>query len=347
MTLDDLVALNDEIAALVRVGVPLEAALAEVGGDLPGRLRKCAAVLAERTARGESLAQAIAAEAGQFPPAYRAVVEAGLRSGRLSAALESVAGPARRLAEARRMVAAGILYPLIVLLVAWGAFVLFTVKMAGSLLAMFRDFQIPAQSLMAMFVRWGHSAAWWGPPVPLLVVALAGVWWFYSARAGLVEPRAAGWFLGWLPWTGRMMRQSRVASFADVLALLVESRVPLPEGIVLAAETVGGARLVASARQIAEALRRGEPLASTHLKDTGLPPLAAWLLIAGEKRGALLPALRHTAETYHQRARYLAEKARVFVPILLTLVIGGGAVAVYAALVFGSWITILRTLAMP
>ena len=346
MTLDDLVALNDEIAALVRAGVPLEAALAEVGGDLPGRLGRIAAVLAERTARGESLAQAIADESGQLPPAYRAVVEAGLRSGRLSAALESLARPARRLAEARRLVAAGILYPLIVFLVAWGAFVLFTLKIAGSLLAMFKDFHVPGQSLMATLVRWGHSAAWWGPVVPVVVVALAGVWWFYSSRAGLVEPRAAGWFLGWLPWTGRMLRQSRVASFADVLALLIESRVPLPESIVLAADTVGGARLVESAHRIAAALQRGEPLASTQLKGTGLPPLAAWLLIAGEKRGTLLPALRHTAETYRQRARYLGEKARVFLPLLLTLVIGGGAVAVYAALVFGSWISIIRTLTM-
>ena len=59
MTLDDLIALNDEIAALVRAGVPLEAGLAELGGDLPGRLGQFATVLAQRTARGESLAQAI------------------------------------------------------------------------------------------------------------------------------------------------------------------------------------------------------------------------------------------------------------------------------------------------
>ncbi len=345
MTFDDLIALNDEIAALVRLGVPLDLGLAQLAKDMPGRSGKLAAMLAQRMERGETLAEVFADESAGFPPVYRAVVQAGWRSGRLPLALESLAGSARRLAEARRMVAASIIYPLIVFLVAWGAFVLFTVKMAGSILAMFEDFHVPGQTLMATLVRWGESAAYWGPAVPLVVVVLVGAWWHCSARAALVEPRAAGWFLGWLPWTGRMLRQSRVASFADVLALLVESRVPLPEGIVLAAETVGGARLVASARQIAEALKRGEPLASTQLKDTGLPPLAAWLLVAGERRGALLPALRHTAETYRQRARYLAEKARVFVPIVLTLVIGGGAVAVYAALVFGSWFNILNTLA--
>jgi len=91
MNLDDLIALNDEIAALVRAGVPLEMGLAELGGDLPGRLGRFATALAQRTAQGESLAQAIAGDAGQLPQAYRAVVEAGVRAGRLPAALEAVA----------------------------------------------------------------------------------------------------------------------------------------------------------------------------------------------------------------------------------------------------------------
>ena len=41
-------ALNDEIVALVRSGAPLEANLAELGGDLPGALGNITTVLAER-----------------------------------------------------------------------------------------------------------------------------------------------------------------------------------------------------------------------------------------------------------------------------------------------------------
>ena len=40
--------------------------------------------------RGESLAEAIKAEKGMFPPLYAAMVEAGVRSGNLSAALEGL-----------------------------------------------------------------------------------------------------------------------------------------------------------------------------------------------------------------------------------------------------------------
>ena len=38
VSLDDLIALNDEIIALIRAGVPLERGLAGLADDLPGRL---------------------------------------------------------------------------------------------------------------------------------------------------------------------------------------------------------------------------------------------------------------------------------------------------------------------
>ena len=40
ITVDELVALNEEIAALVRAGVPLERGLLRAGGELPGGLRR-------------------------------------------------------------------------------------------------------------------------------------------------------------------------------------------------------------------------------------------------------------------------------------------------------------------
>ena len=42
ITLDQLIALNDEIAALVRAGVPLDRGLRSLGEDLPGRLGRFA-----------------------------------------------------------------------------------------------------------------------------------------------------------------------------------------------------------------------------------------------------------------------------------------------------------------
>ncbi len=86
-TLEQLAALSDEMAALVRAGVPLEQGLEALGGELPGRSGELATLLASRMDAGEGLPQILADEDERFPPVWRAVVEAGFGSGHLCAAL--------------------------------------------------------------------------------------------------------------------------------------------------------------------------------------------------------------------------------------------------------------------
>ena len=71
ISLDQLVALNDEMAALVRAGVPLEQGLTELGRDMPGRLGEIAAELGQRMGGGETLPQILAADEHRFPPVWR------------------------------------------------------------------------------------------------------------------------------------------------------------------------------------------------------------------------------------------------------------------------------------
>ena len=70
ITLDQLVALNDEMAALVRAGVPLDRGLQGLGEDLPGRLGRFARQLAERLSHGEALSDALADPALHLPRLY-------------------------------------------------------------------------------------------------------------------------------------------------------------------------------------------------------------------------------------------------------------------------------------
>jgi general secretion pathway protein F len=337
MTLDDLIALNDEIAALVRAGVPLETGLAELGGDLPGRLGQFAASLARRTARGESLAQAITGDAGGLPPAYRAVVEAGIRAGRLPAALESVAASARRLSETCRITAVSAIYPLLVILVAWCGLLLFTCALAPRFAAMFLAFHVPGQQFFDVLARAGRSAWYWGPILPAAVLAFIAVGWLVGA-----EGRRAERLCGWAPWTRRMLRGWRTATFLEVLALLVENQTPLPEAVVLAAEASGDPRTLRSARQMAAMLQNGQ---TRPAGGPALPPLVNWLLSAAGRDGALLPALRHAAAAYHRRARYQSDLLRLLLPVFLTIVVGGGVTALYALTLFIPYSVMLRSLA--
>jgi len=344
ITLDQLIALNDEIAALVRVGVPLEQGLGLLGGDLPGRLGKIASSLAAELQRGKPLQQALEEPALGIPPVYRAVVVAGLRSGRLASALESVAASARRLAEARRTVAAAAIYPLIVVLVAWCLFLVYVLLLAPRFLGAFEAFHVPGRETMATLAAWGASAQVWGPLVPLAAVLVVGTWWALSGRATVLGARVPGGPLRWVPGLRSIVRYARTAAFSELAALLVENRVPLDEAVLSAAEATGDRELAESARRFADAVRRGQVPSWSDPGQSLFPPTLAWMMAAGSRQGDLAKALRYTADVHRRRLLRGAQVARVMLPVCFTVTVGGTATLIYVLLVFVPWLSLLASL---
>src|SRR4051794_24805558 len=107
--LDQLIALNDEIVALTRSGMPLERGLVQTGNELQGRLGEITTALGKRMEAGESLSEALKS-AADVPPVYRAVVDAGLRSGNLPTALEGLATYAKGYSDAREQIGLALCY---------------------------------------------------------------------------------------------------------------------------------------------------------------------------------------------------------------------------------------------
>lgn len=343
-TVDELLALNEEIAALVRAGVPLEQGLADLGRDLPGGAGLAATDLADRLSRGEPLDVALAASQSGLPPLYLSIVAAGLKTGRLATALEGLTAAARRLAELRHATATALIYPVLVFLVGWGLFVGFVSFFAPTVLPSFRDFKVPSAEVIAWFAALGPSAVWWGTIGPAVVLLAVGVWWWQSRQAVSL---AGGRWLGWIPGARVLLRLCHWAAFADILALLIDERVALPEALRLAARASGSRWIAADAEALAQALERGaQPSECINLAGR-FPPLVAWFLSAGAEQRVLVSALRHAASSYHERARQRAEAVQTFLPVALTLGVGGTTVLAYALVMFLPWVNLLNTLSVP
>jgi len=344
VSLEDLAALNDEIAALVRAGVPLERGLLGLGADLPGALGRTITSLGERMSRGQTLVDALAGEQPQIPRLYAAVVAAGVRSGRLAGALEELALTARQMIELRAMAGAALVYPLIVVTLAYVVWIGFVVWIAPIVEPSYRALEAPTADWIRHFAGLGSSMRYWGPAIPLAVFFALALWWRQSGQALAVQSSAAGRFFGWVPGLRRLLLWSEAATFADILALLIEQDVALDEAIVLAAEASGSAKLCGEARQVAAAVREGRALGDCLALAPSFPPLLAWLIQTGQQRGALVPALRHSAETYRQRARQRGDATRLVLPILLTTVVAGGVVLTCAVLMLWPWISLLKSI---
>ncbi|CAN5915036.1 type II secretion system inner membrane protein GspF [soil metagenome] len=333
--IEELIALNDEIAALVRAGVPLERGLLDLGVDVRGRLGKISRRLGERMAAGRSLPEALEEEGPGLPGLYRAIVEAGLRSGHLPSALEGLAGFARGLADLRRIIGLAMLYPLMVLVLAYGLFLAFVVELAPRFSRFFDAMHLPINESSAFLARLGETAIYWGPIPPLLLL-FWGIGWARSTRLGGL--------IGWLPGMRRLLADARATLYAEMLALLIENQTPLPDAIVLAAEASGDARHRRAAAEAAEATRRGEDLRVSFSGLRAFPPMLRWLIATGKEQGGLAPALRHAAQTYRRRAWHRAELIRIFLPILLTVLIGGVAAFLYGLTLFVPFARLLEEL---
>ena len=348
VSLEQLISLNDEMAALVRAGIPLESGLTTLGQEMPGRLGRMASFLGERISAGESLEQILANHEDRFPELWRAVVRAGLRSGRLSSALESMSTTGRRVAEMRRAFGLALVYPIIVVLLAYGSFVMLTTRLAPITLDAYEDLTSSSDPFLSELVSLGATAKWWGVAVPVVAAVLGSLWWYRTGRAALPNS-AAGPARGSRFCSARFgaLRDGRVAAFAEILALLIRHQVPLHEAIDLAGAACGDANLERCSKALAGQIERGETLVAGADNLKSFPPLLGWLISVGGEPEVLAQTLSDMAQQYRQRAERATNWATVYLPIVITAIVGGSVVLLQAVAVFRPICKLLFELGSP
>jgi general secretion pathway protein F len=344
LTLEQLAALSDEIAALARAGVPLDRGLKELAAELPGRLGRVASEIGQRTGEGQPLARAVAELGVTFPPAYQTVIAAGLRAGRLPAALEGIARTARRISQLRRSIGLSLIYPLILLILTWilSLFVLF--KLAPITARMLVEFDVTRLPVEDYVARATETAWIWGSLIPLLVAIWLAIAWHRSGRVAQgaeLHPLLAFGAVGTL---SRMQRAGRMASLAELLALLLNSGVALADAVELASASSGWTPLASGGKRLAEQLRRGERIEQP---PAGFSPLLAWTITSGQSPQQLCRSLARTAEVYRDEFNRRGQWLMVYVPLALTIGLCGSLAVVYALVTLGPWVAVMHRLAEP
>jgi type II secretory pathway component PulF len=329
LSADDLITLNEEIASLARAGLPLDQGLAAIAREMSrGRLKSVTEKLAADLRAGHTLPEALTRQEGRIPGYYAALLAAGIRSGKLSDVLRTLTVHARAVADFRSNIYSALLYPTIVFLLGIGLIVFVCHFVLPMYVKIFEDFRMKLPYFTQVLVFVGNNS-FVMVVLPFSVVTLGLLterWWLRTTRAGRKLWTRVVYSL---PGFGTVVRNSQLSAFTELLGILIDQSVPLPEALRLAGETSSDPFLQEGAKQIEKDLQQGMPLAAALKQQRWVPELVIWMIGFGERQGKLAEALRQIAEMYRRQAEIRAQFLRTIVPPLLVII-----VALLLALVF-------------
>ena len=334
LSTDDLITLNEEIAAMARAGLPLDQGLAALAKEMSsGRLQHATADIAADLRAGLTLPEALDRQAGRVPEFYSSLVTAGVRTGRIGDVLSTLTVYARSIADTRSTVVGAIFYPSVVMVFAFALFGFVCHFIIPQFKKIFMDFGLELPKLTLVAIEIGdHPIQFY--ILPPLGVVFALVLAKLSLRASEGGRRAWTRFVYSLPLVGTLIRSARLAAFTELLGVLVDNRLPLPEAFRLAGNASSDPLIAHATRYVEQNLRDGRPLAES-LNDRRLvPPLMAWMMRLGEHRGNLGEALHQVANVYRRQVEMRAQMLRSVLPPFMIVATAAALVGFFTLAIF-------------
>jgi len=307
---------------LSRAGVPLLDGLQDLRDSLPpGRLRESIASLIEGIAGGQTLSQAMAAQAAVFNPVFISLVEAGESCGQLPETLASLGEGLRwedeLVAHSKKL----LIYPSLVAGIVLATTFFLMLYLVPQLKPFVKNMgqALPLQTRALFFISdllADYWLAWLLAPV-LPVLAWQAVR-RYNPLARLHFDRLKLR----LPIVGDILKKIILARLASTFALLYAAGIPILDAIRTTQNIVGNRALRQALEQVERGIREGHNVAGAFL-DTGIfPPLVIRMLRIGESTGRLDSALHNVSYFYNRDVREAVGKAQAMIEPLLTVVMG-------------------------
>jgi type II secretory pathway component PulF len=313
----DLLSVTTQLAIMTRSGVDLASAIGSLAGQCRNAgLRNVLSQVHRDVTGGKSISDAMQAQASVFGGAYVASVAAGEAAGKLPEVLNRLAQFQRSEIRVRASVRTLLAYPVLLA----GVSSLVVIGLVTFVLPKFVDIFSQSEVDLPLLTKAvvsisdllrNHVWLW----VPIVFGGLFGLY---------VSRRTEG---GRRHWDAAMLnlivireitRSFYVGRTFRLLGLMIESGVPLLEGLRLTRNAVKNSLYQKLFDDLEDAILNGRGLASSLINAGFVPPVAAEMVLTAERTGTLGMVTELMGEHYEEEGESkLRELATILEPLII------------------------------
>ena len=321
-----------QFSTMIDAGLPLVQCLNILAEQSESKtLRSVTGQVARHVEAGSTLADALRRHPRTFDDLFTNLVEVGEAGGILDVVLQRLAAYIEKAAALKRKVKAAMVYPCAIIGVALLVVIFMLTFVIPTFAQMFKDLgadlPLPTKIVMMLsdFVR-GY--------ILLLIAGMIGAVMalrsYYRTEGGRATIDA---LMLKTPVFGTLVRKVAVARFTRTLGTLVQSGVPILDGLRITARTAGNKVVEKAVLQCRAAVTEGKTLADP-LRTSGVfPPMVTQMISVGEQTGALDAMLSKIADFYDDEVdtavSTLTSLLEPIMIVFLGVVVGGLVVAMY------------------
>ena len=327
-----------QLATLIDAGLPLLRGLNVLAKqERDSVLKNAINQVADSVQSGSTFSEGLAQHPRLFNDLYVNMVRAGEVGGVLELVLTRLAEFQEKAQKVKNKVAAAMVYPIIVLLLALGIMIFLLIFIVPRFETIFHDMlgdkPLPAITLFVIGIS-DFMQEHWTVLLGVSIVLLAAGKVAARTRAGRaaldrLKLRA--------PLFGDLIRKTSISRFSRTLGTLVTSGVPILQALDITRETAGNMVIARAISQVHDSVKEGDSLTQPLEASGAFPPMVISMIDVGEETGQLPEMLLKIAEVYDDEVdNSVAALTSLLEPImivLLALIVGTIVIALFMPLV--------------
>ena len=295
----DLLVFFRQLAVILQSGVPLAQGLILIAENMTNEnLSQCVQRISSRLSAGEELSLSLRQYPKVFEPLTIGLIEAGEAGGILEDVLDRIALLLEERAKIRGQIIGALVYPVIVMVLAVSVSLALLIFIVPRFKAMFDGMgaELPALTNFLLELSKFVTSPYFTFGAPLTVLLIMYLFrGYYSTAIGRLNVDKN---ILKAPLFGDLLRKSEMASMCDTLATLVNSGIPIVDGIERCISASSNELVRRTLRESILLIRQGQELNYSMGRSGVFPKLVISMIKIGEETGQLSFMLEKLAVFY-------------------------------------------------